>query len=196
MDACYIIGRDSIPRNIVLKDGESLRMTLVCLPGTSAELGLDIDLTGAGTDVDIAGLYICPEAEQLDIKVNIRHSKGGGTSRQLFKGIVGGTAKAVFNGLIYVAPGAQKTKAYQESHTVLLGKGARVDASPQLEIYADDVECSHGATTGYLNEDELFYMRSRGIPEVEARRLQMISFISAVLFRLPESLQEEILGSL
>ena len=97
---------------------------------------------------------------------------------------------------MYVAPDAQKTKAFQENHSILLSEGAVVETHPQLEIYADDVQCSHGATTGYLNHDELFYLRSRGIPEAEARRLQMISFISPVISHLPEEMQEQIISRL
>lgn len=121
----------------------------------------------------------------------MKHNSGGCTSRQLFKGIAGGTSEADFDGLIYVREGAQKTKACQENHTILLTDTARVETRPQLEIYADDVECSHGATTGFLNEDELFYMRSRGIPEAEARRMQMISFLSPVASRLPDELKND-----
>ena len=90
----------------------------------------------------------------------------------------------VFDGLIHVAPDAQKTEAYQENHSILLSGEAQVQTSPQLEIYADDVVCSHGATIGSLSEDELFYMRSRGIPEAEARQMQIQSFLSPVLSRL------------
>ena len=109
---------------------------------------------------------------------------------------MGGTARASFDGLIYVAQDAQKTEAYQENHTLLLSDAARIESRPQLEIYADDVKCSHGATTGYLNPDELFYLRSRGIPEAEARQLQMIAFLAPVLRRLPEPISEEIYGRL
>ena len=91
-----------------------------------------------------------------------------------------------FYGRIVVDPDAQVTEAYQENHNLLLSDTARVDTQPQLEIYADDVKCSHGATIGKLNEDEQFYMRSRGIPENEAKVLQMVSFISSVLDILPE----------
>jgi Fe-S cluster assembly protein SufD len=79
-----------------------------------------------------------------------------------------------------VAPDAQQTEAYQENHNIVLSEGARVETTPQLEIYADDVKCSHGATTGRLDEDALFYMRTRGVPEAEAKVLQMISFLAAV----------------
>ena len=94
------------------------------------------------------------------------------------------------------APDAQKTEAYQENHNILLDDTARVETRPQLEIYADDVECSHGATTGYLNPDEQFYMRSRGIPEDEARRLQVISFLSSVLEDVPEEVRDGILAAI
>ena len=152
---------------------------------------LEIDIDGEGCEVDIAGMYICSGHEDVRFNINVRHNCGGSVSRQLFKGIVGGRSRAEFDGLIYVKRDAQQTKAYQENHNILLTDTARVETRPQLEIYADDVECSHGATTGYLNPDEQFYMRSRGIPEAEARRLQMISFLAPVLDRLPEELREE-----
>lgn len=102
-----------------------------------------------------------------------------------------------FYGLIYVKQDAQNTKAYQENHNILLSEHARVETKPQLEIYADDVECSHGATIGRLNEDEQFYMRSRGIPEDEARVLQMISFISPIVEHLEDAeLREKVYESL
>ena len=94
---------------------------------------------------------------------------------------MGGTASVRFDGTIIVAPDAQQTEAFQENHNIVLTETAKVDTKPQLEIYADDVKCSHGATVGRLNEDEQFYMRSRGIPEDEAIVLQMISFVAPVL---------------
>lgn len=190
----YIIGKDEIPASVSLEANERLEWTLVCLPGTSAKVNIDIDLDGPGAEVDLAGLYLCHSAEKVTLNVNVRHNSGGCTSHQLFKGIVGGSANASFDGLIYVAHGAQKTKAYQENHSILLSSTAKAESRPQLEIYADDVECSHGATTGFLNEDELFYMRSRGIPEKEARRLQVISFLAPILARLPEGLRDDIVS--
>lgn len=192
----YVIGRDSAPQYLRLDAGEELSMTLVVPPGTDTLYTLEVDLCGPGASLDLAGLYLCPEAGKVDLRVLVRHAVGGCTSRQLFKGIVGGTARAAFDGLIYVAQDAQKTQAFQENHTLLLSDTARVESRPQLEIYADDVQCSHGATTGYLNPDELFYLRSRGIPEAEARRLQMAAFLAPVLSRLPESLTEEIYAGL
>lgn len=181
-------------RTINIQAGEKVSMTLLYVPGLEwDERELEINLNGPGAELDLAGLYLCPSSEELQIKVNVRHNSGGCLSRQLFKGIVGGRARASFDGLIYVAQDSQKTKAYQESHSILLSSDARAESRPQLEIYADDVECSHGATTGFLNPDEQFYMRSRGIPEAEAKRLQMLSFIAPVLSRLDESRQNTVL---
>ena len=192
----YVVGRDCAPQYLRLEAGEELAMTLVFLPGTRGRFCLEVDLCGPGASLDLAGLYLCPADEQLDLRVLVRHAVGGCTSRQLFKGIVGGTASASFDGLIYVAPDAQKTEAYQENHTLLLSETARTESRPQLEIYADDVQCSHGATTGYLNPDELFYLRSRGIPEEQARQLQMQAFLAPVARRLDDALAEEIYACL
>ena len=192
MDKIYIVGKDSVPSLIRLGEGEKLRITLVALPGVSADLQLEVDIDGPGCEVDLAGIYMCNTDKDLKLNVMVRHNCGGSLSRQVFKGIVGGRSKALFNGLIYVAQDAQKTKAYQENHTILLDATARVEALPQLEIYADDVECSHGCTSGFLNADEQFYMRSRGIPEDEAKRLQKIAFLAPVASRLPEEFAQEI----
>lgn len=196
MDRVVVIGRDEIPGRISLSSGESLRLTLLSLPGTSAEVSLEVDIDGEGCEVDVAGVYLCRADEKLSVKVLVRHNCGGSVSRQNFKGIAGGESRAAFDGLIYVAQGAQKTKAYQENHTILLSDTARVESRPQLEIYADDVECSHGCTSGFLNLEEQFYMRSRGIPEEEARHLQMIAFLAPIVSRLPEDLAREVYDSI
>ncbi len=196
MDKVVVIGRDELPDVVRLGSGESLHLTLLSLPGTSADLSLEVDIDGEGCEVDIAGAYLCRDDERVSVALTVRHNCGGSTSRQNFRGIVGGESRAVFDGMIYVARGAQKTKAYQENHTILLSEKARVESSPQLEIYADDVECSHGCTSGFLNGEEQFYMRSRGIPEEEARRLQMIAFLAPVLSRLPEALAQEVYDSI
>ena len=101
----------------------------------------------------------------------------------------------LFYGKIVVAPDAQKTEAYQTNHNLVISEGAKAESKPQLEIYADDVKCSHGATVGQLNEDEQFYMRSRGIPEEEARVLQMISFIAPVLANISDEAQRNEIAS-
>lgn len=158
----------------------------------TGDLSIEVDLDGEGAELDLAGLYLCNGSDNARLSVLVRHNAPGCSSRQLFKGTASGESHFEFDGLIYVARDAQKTKALQENHSLLLSPGAVVQTQPQLEIYADDVECSHGATIGSLSEAEQFYMRSRGIPETEARRLQMISFISEVATRFDEPLQEKI----
>ena len=187
----YIVGKSDIPRRVELGAGESLDMTLIVLPGVSCSLPLRFDLIGEGAELQLRGLYLCNGLQSVDISVEVRHEAGGCTSRQQFRGIVGGEARASFFGKIFVRKDAQKTKAYQEDHNVLTSATAVAQTRPQLEIYADDVECSHGATVGSLNEDERFYMRSRGIPEAEAKVLQMISFVSPVM----EAVEDEGLSS-
>ena len=190
------MGIDEVPKRLTLEENEHLRLTFIVMPGVTADVPFEIKIRKAGVNLEIFGLYLCPHSERVKLDVTVRHLVGGASSRQLFRGIVGGTARAEFDGLVYVAKDAQKTKAFQENHSILLNEGAVAETHPQLEIYADDVQCSHGATTGYLNPDELFYLRSRGIPEAEARRLQMISFITPVISHLPEEMREQIIASL
>ena len=196
MDRVYIVGIDEVPKRLNLAEMEHLRLTFIVMPGVSAEVPFEIKIGKPGVNLEIFGLYLSPRIEQVRFDFTVRHLVGGAHSSQQFRGIVGGTAKAEFDGLVYVAPDAQKTEAFQENHAILLSEGAVAESRPQLEIYADDVKCSHGATSGYLNPEELFYLRSRGIPEAEARRMQMISFITPVISHLPEELKEQILSRL
>ena len=196
MDRIYRIGIDEVPRHLTLNEQEHLRLTFVVMPGISADIPFEINIGREGVNLEILGLYLSPHSEQVHFKVTVRHLVGGSHSSQLFRGIVGGKARARFDGLVYVAKDAQKTEAFQENHSILLSEGAVAETHPQLEIYADDVKCSHGATCGYLNPDELFYLRSRGIPEKEARKMQMISFISPVIGHFPEDLQQQIISRL
>ena len=169
--------------------GEKLELQFVILPGESRDIDLGIDLAGPGAEAHVKLLYLCGGSETVNIRFVVHHRAPGCKSTQLVNGIAGGAARVNFHGTIVVAPDAQKTEAYQENHNILLSPDAKVDTRPQLEIYADDVKCSHGATIGQLNPDELFYMRSRGIPEAEARTLQMRSFLSPVL---PAGREDEI----
>jgi len=196
MDRIYRVGIEEVPKRLTLNEQEHLRLTFIVMPGVSAEIPFEINIGKAGVNLEIYGLYLSPHSEQVKFDFTVRHLVGGSHSRQVFRGIVGGSARAEFDGLVYVAKDAQKTEAFQENHSILLSEGAVAESRPQLEIYADDVKCSHGATTGYLNPDELFYLRSRGIPEAEARKMQMISFISPVISHLPEEMKEQILSRL
>jgi Fe-S cluster assembly protein SufD len=114
----------------------------------------------------------------------VDHAKPQGTSRQLYKGVLDGNARGVFNGRIIVRPGAQRTDAHQTNKNLLLSDGVEVDSKPQLEIFADDVKCSHGAADGQLAADAIFYLKSRGLAEATARTLLTYGFASDVLGRI------------
>lgn len=173
---------DGLPFDSIVAEAEAnVNVTVLAMPGKDIDLPLSVDIVGEGADVKISGLYLCSGADKMQIRTEVRHRVPSCVSMQLFNGIASGKSKARFYGKIVVAPDAQKTEAYQTNHNLILSDGAEAEAKPQLEIYADDVKCSHGATVGQLNEDEQFYMRSRGIPEEEAKVLQMISFIAPVL---------------
>ncbi|MBR5385189.1 MAG: SufD family Fe-S cluster assembly protein [Bacteroidales bacterium] len=189
MRKVYVIGPGiEVPEHFTVGAGESLDICIIVLPGVSADIPLTVDLTGEGADARLSGIYLCGSDEHVSFNIRMNHLVPSCTSRQLFNGIASGSSRASFSGLIVVSPDAQKTEAYQENHNILLSDDARITTLPQLEIYADDVKCSHGATTGKLNEEEQFYMRSRGITASEAKILQMISFISPALDGLDDSI--------
>ena len=179
----------ALDRAYVVKAGEKLELSFVVLPGESRDIDVTVDLVGEGAEVSLKGLYLCGGQERVNFRILMHHRAPGCVSHQLFNGIAGGSARVTFDGRIIVAPDAQKTEAYQENHNILLSDEAHVETKPQLEIYADDVKCSHGATVGRLDEDAQFYMRSRGIPEQEARVLQILSFLSPVT---PEGREDEV----
>ncbi len=185
-----------IPQNAyVVGAGQTLDRTFVVLPGESKDITVRVFLTGEGAQARLRGLYLCPSDEQVRFHIEVHHRAPGCRSDQLFKGIVGGTARTWFDGRIIVAPDAQQTEAYQANHNILLSGQAKAETKPQLEIYADDVKCSHGATVGQLSEEEQFYMRSRGIPASEAKVLQMISFVSEVIAQVPDPAEREALAA-
>lgn len=192
MTEVIIVSDGQLVRNIDVQSGQRKDMVLLVYPGVSCDVKLDVRLAGEGAEANIYGAYVCGGEERVKIAVDMHHDLPHCNSRQLFKGIAGGTSKVDFYGKIIVAQDAQRTEAYQENHNLLLSDGAKVDTKPQLEIYADDVKCSHGATIGRLNEEEQFYMRSRGITLEDARVLQMISFIAPVLENIPEDEREAV----
>lgn len=169
--------------------GEKLELTFVVLPGESRDIDVAVDLVGEGAEVSLKGLYLCGGDERVNFRILMHHRAPGCVSRQLFNGIAGGSSHVTFEGRIIVAPDAQKTEAYQENHNIVLSDLAHAETMPQLEIYADDVKCSHGATVGRLDEEALFYMRTRGVPEKDAKVLQMLSFLSPVT---PEDERERV----
>lgn len=138
-------------------------------------------LGGEGAESHSYGLFLADKFQHVDNFVNVDHAVPNCTSNQLFKGVLDDMATGAFNGRILVRPDAQKTLAYQKSNNILLTDDAKMDAKPQLEIFADDVKCSHGATVGQLDSDALFYLQSRGINKREARLMLMFGFAHEVI---------------
>ena len=142
-------------------------------------------LRGTGTHCALDGLAHIARQQVADTHTCITHAQPHGTSRQLHKCIVADTAHAVFNGRVQVHPGAQKTDSAQSSRTLLMGPKAQVNTLPQLEINADDVRCTHGATVGQLDGEEVFYLQSRGLSPEAARSLLTYAFAAEVIARIP-----------
>lgn len=192
MTEVIIVSDGLLERKIDVQAGQRTDLVLLVYPGVSCDVKMDVSLLGEGAEANLYGAYVCGGSEKVKISVDMHHDFPHCNSRQLFKGLAGGVSKVDFYGKIIVAQDAQRTEAYQENHNILLSDGAKVDTKPQLEIYADDVKCSHGATIGRLNEEEQFYMRSRGISLEDAKVLQMISFIAPVLENIPEADREDV----
>ncbi len=138
-------------------------------------------LGGEGCGATLNGLYMADGEQHVDHQTRIEHQKENCYSREVYRGVLDDTAHGVFNGKVYVHPEAQKTDGKQENHTLLLSPRAVIDTKPQLEIFADDVKCTHGATVGRIDATSLFYMKSRGVGAVRARQLLTYAFAADVL---------------
>jgi Fe-S cluster assembly protein SufD len=137
------------------------------------------------SETNVYGLYCLTGQQHIDNHTTIDHKQPHTQSNEIYKGIIANQATAVFNGRIYVHPAAQKTQAFQANNNLLISDQATIHTKPQLEIWADDVKCSHGATVGQLNPDELFYLQARGIPAYIARHLLLEAFASEVIDKVP-----------
>ena len=136
---------------------------------------------GDGCETDLSGLYITSGNQHMDNFINIDHAQPNSTSRLYYKGILSGRSRAVFGGTVFVREGADKTDSLQSDKNLLLSPGAEVDSKPALFIWADDVKCGHGATAGNVDEDTVFYMRSRGVDLETASRLLIFGFASEIV---------------
>lgn len=178
---------------VQMAQGAVFNLNVITLHGGEISNEIEVNLNGKGGECCVNGLYLADGQQRVSTKVNIFHNVPECHSSQLFKGILDGESRTSFSGKIYVAKDAQKTEAYQANNNLLASKTAKAYTQPHLEIYADDVKCSHGATVGSLNEDELFYMRSRGIAKDEAKLLQQQAFAYAVLEKVGnENLRERL----
>ncbi|MDQ4062070.1 MAG: Fe-S cluster assembly protein SufD, partial [Pseudomonadota bacterium] len=142
---------------------------------------LGVGFAGDGARLALRGISMLGERQHVDTTLVVDHATLGCESRELFKTVLDGEARGVFQGKIIVRPGAQKTDGRMMSQALFLSEGAEFDGKPELEIYADDVQCGHGATAGQLDEDQLFYLMARGMPRPEAERLLITAFIGETL---------------
>ena len=167
------------------RQGQDSRFTShsFALGGRLSRNDITTRLDAEGCEAVLNGLYMADGRQHMDHHTCIDHAKPRGVSREFYKGVLDGAARAVFNGKVIVRPDAQKTDAHQSNRNLLLSESAEVDTKPQLEIYADDVKCSHGATVGQLDEDQIYYLRSRGVDEPAARSLLTYAFAEEIISR-------------
>ena len=168
----------------VARDGRFRSHTLTA-GGRLVRNDLDVVLAEEGSSCDLHGLFLGAGERVVDNHSSVDHAVPHCSSNELYKGLLADRSRGVFRGRVVVRPDAQKTDATQSNPNLLLGEGAEIDTKPQLEIYADDVKCAHGATVGELDDDAVFYLRSRGIDRHEARALLVRAFASEVLESVP-----------
>lgn len=174
---------------------------VLSLGGSLARCDVDVELDEPGAEVNLRGLYLADQRQHVDNHTLVEHKQPRTTSNEHYRGIMNGRSRAVFNGKVVVHEQAQKTHAHQANANLLLSGDAEVNAKPELEIYADDVKCSHGATVGRLDEDMLFYLRSRALDRATAENLLTYAFADEVIrdIRLPairSRLEQRIVGEL
>lgn len=174
--------RDSRLDSVALNIGAGLMRT-----------DIDAVLAEPGAHAALDGLYLVEDEQHTDTHLDVRHAAPHCTSHELYKGILDGRSRAVFNGRIVVDPAAQKTDAIQSNRNLLLSAGALVNSNPQLEIFADDVRCTHGSTVGRLDEEAVFYLRSRGLDRATAESLLTYAFAAEIVGAIPvEAVRERI----
>ena len=188
-DASFHVGTTQV----LQKDRSYFYAATFTVNGGFVRNNLNLVLDGEHIESHMYGLYIPNGSQHVDNHTLVDHQKPNSESNELYKGILDGRSKGVFNGKIFVRQDAQKTNAYQNCRNVILSESAGMNTKPQLEIWADDVKCSHGTTTGKLDDDAIFYMQSRGIPKSEAIKLQLAAFAEDVVSQIKwEVLRDEL----
>ena len=172
----------TIANTYKIKQLANSRLKVVVISFNSGDIrnSFHVDLDGEGAETEIYGLYLIDKKQHVENRLKINHNVPHCKSNEKFKGILDEEATAIFNGHVYVAPDAQKTDAQQNNSNILLTPTAKINTQPFLEIYADDVKCSHGTSTGQLDQEAMFYMRQRGISKANARILLMYAFAAEI----------------
>ena len=168
-----------------LDDASTIRYSGFDLGGRLVRNDLDVDIAGREATARIGGLYIAADGQHIDNHLRVDHRVGPATSEQEYRGILGGRCRCVWNGKAIVHAGADGTDAQQSNHNLLLSDRAEIDAKPELEIYADEVKCSHGTTVGQLDDAALFYLRSRGLDKQDAMRALTRAFGAGIVSHAP-----------
>lgn len=166
---------------VTMEADSRLKMNCITLNGGHICNHIEVRMKGEGCDLQADGLYLLDREQRCDNYVFVEHAKGHCRSSELYKGIVDDSARATFNGHVLVMDGAEKTEAYQSNKNILLTDKARVETKPFLEIYNDDVKCSHGSTIGQLDDQALFYLQTRGISARTARTMLSYAFCDEVI---------------
>jgi Fe-S cluster assembly protein SufD len=184
--------------NVFISQADSSRVNThtYSLNGKLIRNNLNIELDGEGIESHMYGLYLLKGDTLADNHTVVDHKKANSFSNELYKGVMDDTAKGVFNGKIYVRPQAQKTNAFQANRNILLTDKATVNTKPQLEIWADDVKCSHGCTTGQLDEEALFYLQARGISKETARAMMLYAFAGELIEKISDPVIREYIDTL
>jgi Fe-S cluster assembly protein SufD len=177
---------------VALAPGADFGQTALASGARRQRIQTHVGHPGGGAKLRLDGVYVLAGKRHADLTTVVEHVGTDGVTMQLAKGVVRDQARGVFQGRIVVTPGADRTDARMEHHALILSDRAEVDAKPELEIYADEVACSHGNTVGALDEDALFYARQRGIPEPEARAMLTEAFIGEVIDRIQHEGAREI----
>ncbi len=167
-----------------------------CLDGKLIRNNLQLSLDGEGIESHMYGLYAVTNDTLADNHTVVDHRKPNSFSNELYKGIMDESSKGIFNGKIFVRPNAQKTNAFQANRNILLTDKAGVNTKPQLEIWADDVKCSHGCTTGQLDEEALFYLQTRGIHKETARAMMLYAFAGEIIEAIKHPVIKEYLDTI
>ena len=172
----------SIRREFKIRQLADSRLKIVVITFNGGDIcnSYHIDLDGEGADTQVYGLYLIDKTQHVENHLKVNHNVPHCTSNEKFKGVLDDEASGIFNGHVYVAPNAQKTDAHQNNSNIILTPKAKINSQPFLEIYADDVKCSHGTSTGQLDQEAMFYMRQRGISKANARILLMYAFAAEV----------------
>jgi len=178
-----------------LHERSRYRLVQPSLGGAWSRTDVRVTFAGEQAQAELDGLLLARDRQLNDVHLDIRHEVPSCTSRETFKGILDGKGRVVFDGRILVSQDAQKTDARQANHTLLLSRQAEIDTKPELEIYADDVKCAHGATVGELDALQLHYLKSRGIPEMEARVMLTEAFVAELAEAIArEDLRDHVLA--